>query len=455
MAVHEPLDEKRYSVVGKSVQKIDGIGHVTAATRYVDDLQFANLQHTALIRSPYRHARILSIDTSAAERLPGVSAVVTYRDVANNIHGLLQGAGVQPDEPLLAELEVCFVGQPIAAVAAESLEIAREAARLVSVEYEELPAVMEALESMKPGAPPVRTAHDVYPNHYIYAGHPFRRVRYGDYESAIQRADHIVQGSYSIAPIEHAPIETQVSVSVPDASGKLVVYSTTQAMYFTMGNLASLLGIPLSKVKFIGGTVGGGFGGKVDGATEPITALLALKSGLPVKWRFTREEENLYSSTRSGVYIDITDGVLNNGRVIARKVRTVQDTGAYNRTGPYGTNKNANHAQGPYDIPNVWIDGWCVYTNRQPASAMRGFGVFEATFPLEVQMEKIARTIGMDPWELRFRNVYRRGSMTAAREPLHTVAIIETMKAAAEAAGIELTAEQRAMTSDSPLEAIS
>src|SRR5581483_1650997 len=164
--------------------------------------------------------------------------------------------------------------------------------------------------------------------------------------------------------------------------------------------------------------------------------------------------ENLYSSVRSGVYTEITDGVLKNGRIIARKVLNIQDTGAYNRTGPYGTNKNANHAQGPYDIPNVWVDGWCVYTNKQPTSAMRGFGVFEATYPLEVQMDRIAREIGIDPWELRFRNVYRRGSMTAARETLHNVALIETMQAAAREAGIELTAEQRALTSDSPLEAV-
>jgi len=447
------LDEKTYSVIGKSVQKIDGLGHVTAQTRYVDDLRFPDLQYTAMHRSPYPHARILRIDTSAAERLPGVAAVVTHRDVANNLHGLLAPA-VEPDEPLLAEHEVCYVGQPIAAVAAADVATAREAAALIQVEYEELPAVFDPRESMKPGAPPVRTAYGVYPNYYVYAGHPCRRVRYGDVEAALARADHLVHGTYRIRPIEHAPLETQVSVSVPDPSGRLLVYTTTQAMYFTMGILAGLLGIPLARVKFIGGTVGGGFGGKVDGATEPITGLLALKCGKPVKYRFTREEENLYSSVRSGVYTEITDGVLKNGRIIARKVLNIQDTGAYNRTGPYGTNKNANHAQGPYDIPNVWVDGWCVYTNKQPTSAMRGFGVFEATYPLEVQMDRIAREIGIDPWELRFRNVYRRGSMTAARETLHNVALIETMQAAAREAGIELTAEQRALTSDSPLEAV-
>src|SRR5581483_11551488 len=211
------LDEKTYSVIGKSVQKIDGLGHVTAQTRYVDDLRFPDLQYTAMHRSPYPHARILRIDTSAAERLPGVAAVVTHRDVANNLHGLLAPA-VEPDEPLLAEHEVCYVGQPIAAVAAADVATAREAAALIQVEYEELPAVFDPRESVKPGAPPVRTAYGVYPNYYVYAGHPCRRVRYGDVEAALARADHLVHGTYRIRPIEHAPLETQVSVSVPDPS---------------------------------------------------------------------------------------------------------------------------------------------------------------------------------------------------------------------------------------------
>ncbi len=310
--------------------------------------------------------------------------------------------------------------------------------------------MFDPLESLKEGAPPVRTAYGVYPNYYLYAGQPCRRIRYGDFEAAIQKADHVITGTYRTGPIEHAPLETQVSVAVPESNGRLTVYSTTQALYFTMGLLASLVGLPLSRVRFVGGTVGGGFGGKVDGATEPITGLLALKSGRPVKWRFTREEECLYSSVRGACHLEYTDGVMNDGRIIARKVRSIQDSGAYNRTSPYGVNKNANHVAGPYRIPNVWVDGYCVYTNKQPTSAMRGFGVFEATFAIEVQMDRIARQLGIDPWEIRFRNAYRKGDQTPTREILDSVALIETMQAAAQAAGIELTATQRALSSKEP-----
>jgi CO/xanthine dehydrogenase Mo-binding subunit len=256
----------------------------------------------------------------------------------------------------------------------------------------------------------------------------------------------IVQGVYRPAAIEHAPIETQVCQVVPEANGRLTIYSCTQALYFSMGVVAAHLQVPLNKLKVVGGTVGGGFGGKVDTATETMCSLLALKSGKPVKWRWTREEEFLCSSTRAPWHIEIADAVTKDGWILGRKMLTLHDSGAYSRFSPYGLTKHSFHHTGAYSIPNLEFDGYVVYTNRTPTTAMRGFGVTSVSFATETHLSRIALELGIDPYELRLKNANRIGDTSPNQIVYTDPSTVPTILAIADAVGHELEPDYRAMT---------
>jgi CO/xanthine dehydrogenase Mo-binding subunit len=437
---------KQLGIVGQSVKRRDGIGHVTGQTQYVDDVFYPNMLWLKMVRSPVARGKIRRIDTSKAEAFPGVAAVVTSRDVPNNWYTILCLIGVEPnDEPVLADEEVMYEGEPICAVVAETEEIAREAATLVELEIEVQEPVLDMEFALSPDAPAIKKWGN---NTFIYDGMNRRQLRFGDVDAGFAQADHIIEGTYSLSPIEHAPIETHCCVVKPEPDGRLTVHTNTQALYFTMDNTAIILQVPSNRLRMIGGTVGGGFGGKVDVITEPISCIAALKTGRPIKWRWTREEEFRRSSTRSASKMEFRDGVTKDGQIVARKVRALHDAGAYHRHSPYGVQKHMANLPGPYAIPNVWVDAYCVYTNRQPSSAMRGFAVTEATFAVEVQMEKIARTIGMDSWEIRMINAYRNGQIKPVRKVVEDATLVETLKAAAELVGHELPERLKAMHSN-------
>jgi len=237
---------------------------------------------------------------------------------------------------------------------------------------------------------------------------------------------------------------------VPDQSERYTCYSNTQALYFTLDNSALILKSPFHKLRLIGGTVGGGFGGKVDVITEPIAFLAAMLTRRPVKYAYTREDEMQVSSPRAAERITIKDGVMKDGRIVARKVTLHVDAGAYSRHSPYGTTKAAAHMPGPYTIPNVWVDAHCVYTNRTPSSAMRGFGVTIGDFAIEVQMDKLARLIGMDPMDFRILNAYRDGDMKAHQKTVEGAALIECVQAAAKLADWPIAEKYAAMSSEKP-----
>ena len=205
--------------------------------------------------------------------------------------------------------------------------------------------------------------------------------------------------------------------------------------------------MPGNRLRFIGGMVGGGFGGKVDVIVEPLATLAAMKTNRPVRYVYSRSEEMQVSSTRSAWKIYVKDGVSGDGRLLARKITSYADSGAYSRQTPYALTKHAANAAGPYAIPNVSIDAYCVYTNRTPTSAMRGFGITMASFAIEVQMDKIAERVGVDPWTIRFLNAYRNGDIKPHRKPAEDATLIETMQAAAALVGHELPEEFRTMTS--------
>jgi CO/xanthine dehydrogenase Mo-binding subunit len=401
--------------------------------------------HLKMVRSPLPHALIKGIDFTEAEKVPGFIQALTHEDVPKNIYTILCLIGVGPDEePVLAEDKVLYKGEQIAAIVAETEDAAMEAVSKVKIDFEELPAVYDVEEALKPDAPVLKHWGT---NHFVYEGHHCRRVRFGDVDRGFDESDHIIEGRYQTSPVEHAPSETTGCVARPEPDGRITVYTNTQALFFTMDNTALILGVPFQKLHFVGGTVGGGFGGKVDVIVEPIAALAAMKTGRPVKYKFTREEEMRVSSSRGAWRIYFKDGVTKDGRILARKITTYADAGAYNRHTPYAVTKHAANIAGPYNIPNVWIDAYCVYTNRQPGSAMRGFGVTPASFALEVQMDKIAETVGMDPWAIRFINAYRNGDMKPHQKVVEDATLIEVMQAAAELVGYELPEKFKKMNS--------
>ncbi|MFL5860662.1 MAG: molybdopterin cofactor-binding domain-containing protein, partial [Solirubrobacteraceae bacterium] len=216
--------------------------------------------------------------------------------------------------------------------------------------------------------------------------------------------------------------------------------------YFSLGVVAAHLKLPLNRIKFIGGTVGGGFGGKVDTASETIAALLALEAQRPVKWRWTREEEFLASSTRAPWHIEIEDAVSSDGWILGRRMVTLHDSGAYSRFSPYGLTKHAFHHTGAYTIPNLKFDGFVVFTNRVPTTAMRGFGVTSVSMAVETHITRVAQVLGLDPWEVRLKNANRIGDTTGNLVAMQDPSTVPVTLATADAVGKELPAEYRTMT---------
>ncbi len=432
-------------VVGTPVQRLDALGHVTGRTQYFEDINPAGLLHLKMARSERHHARI-SVETSAAEAVPGVVRVFTHEDVPNNWYTILKLINVgYDDEPVLAEDKVMYVGEPIVAVVATSERAAREGAAAVQVTYEDLPAVFDVEEAVADGTPAIKP-HGT--NYMTYEDYHCRRVRFGDVEQGFAEADHVFEWRYQSAPIEHAPTETTGCIVEPKHDGRLKITSDTQACFFTLDNTAMILDVPFGKLQVVGGTVGGGFGGKVDVMVEPIACIAAMATNRPVKFVYDRAEEMQVSSPRAAERIYIKDGVMNDGRIIARQVRLYADAGAYSRHSPYAATKAAAHMPGPYTIPNVYVDSWCVYTNRTPSSAMRGFGVTIGDFALESQMDRIARELDLDPLQLRLLNAYRDGDMKAHRKVAEGTALIEVIQKAADLVGHDLPEEYRSMSSE-------
>ena len=434
-----------FDVIGTPVQRSDALGHVTGRTEFFEDVHPTGMLHLKMHRSARHHALLREVDTSAALEVPGVVRVLTHADVPNNWYTILRLIGIEPnDEPVLPEDRVLYLGEPIVAVVATSEEAALAGAAAVRVSYEDLPAVFDVEEALAEGTPAIKP-HGT--NYFVYEGHHCRRIRFGDVDGAFAAADHVFEWRYQSSPIEHAPTETTGCIVVPQPDGRLRIHSDTQACFFTLDNAALILDVPFGKLRVVGGTVGGGFGGKVDVMVEPIACIAAMKTNKPVKYVYGRAEEMQVSSPRAAERIYIKDGVMADGTIVARKVTLYVDAGAYSRHSPYGTTKASAHMPGPYNIPNVWVDAHCVYTNRTPSSAMRGFGVTIADYALESQMDRIARALDLDPLQLRLKNAYRDGDMKAHRKRAEGTALIEVIQRAAALVGHELPDEYRAMSS--------
>ncbi|MFZ5865781.1 MAG: xanthine dehydrogenase family protein molybdopterin-binding subunit [Thermodesulfobacteriota bacterium] len=446
-------------VVGKEKKRYEGLDHVTGATRYVDDIFVPGTQVVKVLRSPVHKGKIIRLDTTKAAKLPGVAGIITAPDVPCNTYGYLT-----LDQPVLAETDVRYKGEPIAAVAAQTVDIAVEAVELIELEIEEQTPVFDVFEAMKPDAPKVRPEGNI-----LQIGDKLcRRIVFGDIEKGFAEADEIVESDYLFHSQEHAAIEPQVSLAVPESDGRLTVYSVTQGLYFLLRQMQRILGqgddvsdrwsgrmqysfrgkLDYCDLKFVGGTVGGAFGGKTELHADHVTALLALKTGKPCKWRWTREEETLYSTRHCPWLMTFKDGVKKDGRIVARQVKSIHDAGAHTGLSSYVVDKHCFYLAGPYHIPNVLVEGYVVYTNRTPTGAIRGFGLTPGTYATEVQINKIAERIGMDPWEIRFVNALRNGDQLATRRKLDSVYMIETMQALAKWAGVTLPEHCARATSD-------
>ena len=405
--------------VGVSIDRVDGIKKVTGQAKYVDDMKMARMLYAQVKRSPYAHAKILSIDTSEAEKLPGVKSVITGEYYKK------RGGLYLEDKNFLAVGTAKFRGEAVAAVAAETLEIAQQAVDLIKVEYEELPAVTNAIEGMKPDAPiihPDLGSYKVAPIFHPIAGtnisHHFK-LRKGDVEKGFAESDYVTEHTYYVPHVQHVPIEPHVAVAQYEADGKLTVWASCQSPFVVRQALAASFDLPLNKVRVISPYVGGGFGAKAGTTLEGIVIPLSmLNCGRPVKLNYTREEEFEDSYVRQGVHIKIKTGVRKDGKILAEKVEYIWDAGAYTEYGVNIVKAAGLAALGPYDIPNAWADSYCVYTNHPVGGPYRGFGMCEIHFGLEQNLDVVAHEIGISEVEIRRINGLRAGGITGTGQVL-------------------------------------
>jgi len=417
-------------VVGKPVPRPDALAKVTGQAIFAADLYFDNMLHAKVLRSSRPHARIRRIDTSKARAIPGVVAVLT----ADDIPGTRTHGTVRADWPSLCWDKVCYTGDALALVAAETEAIAEEALSLIEVEYEPLPAVFSPQEALTPGAPLV---HENTPGNLL----KHIKVRKGDVKAGFTHADLIVEQEYHTPFIEHAYLEPEAGVAVPGPDGRITVYVGSQIPFEDRRQVAEALAIPREKVRIVQTAVGGAFGGKEDITVQIPTALLARATGRPVKLVFTREESMRVHPKRHATTIRLKVGATLDGKLTAVEATIWGDAGAYASLSEPVMTRTATHVAGPYQVPNVKIDCYTAYTNNPPAGAMRGFGVPQAIFAIESTMDILAERLGLHPLELRRRNALRVGSVTATGQLLReSVGLLETIERV-EAAVRELSQE--------------
>ena len=401
-----------FATIGTSPVKIDGIEKVTGAAKYTADYTLPGLLYGKIKRSPHPHANVLRVDASKAQALPGVKVVLTIDNVPRIKHRGApppRGGGLVADQYIL-DNKVRFVGDGVAAVAAVSEEIAEEALELIEVDYELLPAVYDPAEAMAPDAPKI---HDTEQN---LASSPMR-VERGDVAQGFAEADHIFEAVYKTGRPSHGYMEPNVCLCHFDQYGKLTIWTSTQCPFMVRGALSEVLDIPLHKVRVVMEHMGGGFGAKQDiYQHEFLCALLAKKSGRPVKIEYTRREVFLNSKTRHPVRVYLKQGVTNDGRITARQVEYTSNTGAYASRGVSVT------AVGCVDLTSLYrcqehlkIKGYTVYTNNPIAGSFRGFGAVQAFFALDSQMDEIAEALGIDPVDFRIQNAVGDGDLSPSR----------------------------------------
>lgn len=425
------------SPIGQNVARVDAPGKVTGVARYPGDISYPDMLHMATLFAGRPHARILAIDTSAAESAPGVVAVYTARDVPVNEYGLQindQPVLCGPGSSKAGADVVRFVGDQVAVVVAETEAQARAATRLIGVTWEDLPLILDAEAAMQPGA---HQLHADSPGNVIYS----YRIRTGDVEAALADADVVVEGVYETPVQEHAYLQPEAGVAYLDEAGRITVEAAGQWTHVDQKQIAHALGLPVEEVRVIYPAIGGAFGGREDLSVQVTLALAAWRlaqRGIrkPIKTVWSREESILGHGKRHAMKLWARWGATKDGRLTAAQVRAVADGGAYCYTSNKVLGNTTLTCTGPYEIPNVAVDTYAVYTNNVPGAAFRGFGGPQGHFAAECQMDRLAEALGMDPVELRLRNVLTDERLLTTGAPIPGgVGLTETISAAARAAG--------------------
>jgi len=424
----EPLE----GAVGSSVPRLEIREKLTGTAVYTDDMTLPGQLHAAILPSPYAHARILAIDTSAAEALPGVKAVITGRSIETGLIG-----SVLKDEPPLATDKVRYIGEPVAAVAAVDRETARRAVQHIEVEYEELEAVFDVEDALAEGAPVLHEARQDYFALYELPAEPnaaaYTQFKEGDPDAVWDQCDVIVEGIFETPAQEHMYMEPCATLASVDGSGKVTLWSSLQSVNRVQSMTAEALRMPMSKLRVIAPRVGGAFGGKCELTNQPIAVALARAARAPVKLTYSRDEDMSTVKSRHACRLWMKTGARADGTLIARKARLWFDTGAYADEGPEVTAVGAYFARGPYRIEHVDAESWCVYTNKHKAGAFRGFGNPQVSFAAESQLDQIAERLGMDPIDLRERNAMASGDTWLGGQPVAGGTLAECLAALREA----------------------
>jgi CO/xanthine dehydrogenase Mo-binding subunit len=430
--------------IGKTYRRLDYETKVTGQAQYLADMNVPGMCHGRILRSPFPHARIKSIDATKAKIVPGVVAVITRDDI-------LHDQGIEPfygpvfkDQTIVATEKVRHVGDPVAAVAALTVDAAEEALRLIEVDYEELPAVLNVEDALKAGATLVHQSvklpasgfadlADLKPIDGTNICTHFKLDR-GDIKKGFAEADHIFEDTFTLPATQHSFLETHACIASVEPGGRITVWATTQNPFVVRTQLANIFKVPVAKVRVIVPYVGGGYGGKVYPKVEPITVALAQKARRPVRVVLSREEV-FYTITKHAAVIRMKTGVKNDGTLVARECEIHLDTGAYAEIGPRVAKKSGYTAAGPYRIANLKIDSYSIYTNKPPAGAFRGFGVSQSAWAVESQMDIIAAALKIDPLELRLKNGYNEGDKFVTEETLRAVGLKECVNAVAASIG--------------------
>jgi CO/xanthine dehydrogenase Mo-binding subunit/aerobic-type carbon monoxide dehydrogenase small subunit (CoxS/CutS family) len=421
------LDEheaKDGNFIGKNVRRIDAPSKVSGRLKYAADMTMPGMLHVQVLRSPHAHGRIVSIDTSAAEKMVGVEGVITSTNVPGE-----DGFGVfVNDQPVMARGKVRYIGEAVAAVAAEDPLIAKRAAAAIKVTYEQLPPVFDPDAAMKAGAP---VLHDYAPDNVT----KHIPIRVGDVEKGFAESDLVVEESYSTQPIEHAYLEPEAGLAYVDHDGVVTIVSPDQNVTHHRHMLARIIAKPISKVRFIMSPVGGGFGGKEDMIYQGMLALLAMKTRRPVRLVFTREESIISTAKRHPSRTVLRMGLMRDGKIRALHMTMICDGGAYGLSTEGVMRKAAILAAGPYAIPNVRVDTYGIYTNNTPSGAFRSFGALQTAFATETHLDICAERLGLDPFEIRRINAMRDGATTHTKAKLKSVSLLRALDALEKASG--------------------
>ncbi|MFJ1891481.1 molybdopterin-dependent oxidoreductase [Streptomyces sp. NPDC088170] len=399
--------------VGRNLPAPAGPQVVTGTARYTFDIEVPGLLHMKVLRSPHAHARITSVDTAAALRVPGVHAVFTHRDAPERHFSTARHEHPEedPDDTRVLDDTVRHVGQRVAAVVADSEAAAEEGCRRVEVTYEVLPAVLDPEEAMRPGAPVVHdkdatTARIARPRDNV-VGEAHGET--GDVEAGFAEADAVYEGTFRTQRVQHASLETHGAVAWLDEDDRLVVRSSTQTPFLTRRALCALYDLPHDRVRVVAGRVGGGFGGKQEMLVEDLVALAVLRLRRPVKLEYTRAEQFHGATTRHPFTIGVKAGARRDGTLTALRLRVVSNTGAYGNHGPAVMFHSVGESTAVYRAPHKKVDAYSVYTHTVPAGAFRGYGLGQVMFAVESALDELARELGMEPLEFKAKNIIGPG----------------------------------------------